>query len=268
MPIKAIFQILIISVCLCRVSYAQQTQTIKGFYLSNYAEDGSCDWEVKGKEAVVQDNFVFIDSIEAKYFSKEDTISVRSEKAQLNKDNMNILLKDNVHIENKSGMTMKTDSLNWEKDKNKLATDDQVKVENKNMQVVAKGLTANTDFKKVDFEKDVKVSLPDKDGKAFMTVTCSGPLEIEYNTQTATFHNHVVAESQDATLWSDKATVFFDYKAKKLIKIVSEGHVKILKDENVTLAEKATYLGEEKRIILEGNPRLIYFPKENEAFRN
>ena len=48
---------------------ASSEQRIMDFYLSNFKEDGSRDWEVKGKEAVIYDRYVDIDEMEASYYS-------------------------------------------------------------------------------------------------------------------------------------------------------------------------------------------------------
>jgi lipopolysaccharide export system protein LptA len=118
-------------------------------------------------------------------------------------------------------------------------------------------------MKKVDFEENVEVQLSDKEGRA-VKITCDGPLEIEYNEGVAVFNNNVTVDNKDGKLYADKTTVFFDNKEKKIVKIVSEGNVKIERENNVTFAQKATYFDADKKIILEGNPRLFYFPKDNE----
>ena len=48
---------------------------------------------------------------------------------------------------------------------------------------------------------------------------------------------------------------------KKIKKVISQGNVKIIKGDNITFAEKATYFGLDGKLVLEGNPRLIYFPE-------
>ena len=169
-----------------------------------------------------------------------------------------------VEIENEEGMTLTTDSLNWRRDEHAIDTDDWVQAHNADMQINAKGLSADTQFQKVGFEEDVAVQFPDAEGKNPITVNCNGPLEIEYNQGKAVFHNDVVVTDEKGKLFSDKATLFFDSATNKIIKIVAEGHVKIIQDENVTFAQKATYFGQEGRVVLEGAPRLIYFPKEED----
>ena len=129
-------------------------QKIKDFYLSNVKEDGSKDWELKGTEAVLRDNYVDINNMEGKYYSEKDTITVKSEKAKIDKQTMNADLKDNVELK-----------------------------------------------------------IPNKDG-TFVTVNCTGPLEMRYNGGLAIFNNNVVVDNAQGKLFSDKATVYFDTKIK------------------------------------------------------
>ncbi|MDP2923225.1 MAG: LptA/OstA family protein [Candidatus Omnitrophota bacterium] len=189
-------------------STQNSSQKINDFYLSNVKEDGTKDWEVKGKEATIRDKYVDINNMEGKYFSNKDTIFVKSEKAELNRESKDANLSDNVELK-----------------------------------------------------------IPDKEGN-YMIINCDGPLEMRYNDGIAIFNKNVVVDSKDGKLFSDKATVFFDAKDKTKLRMVAEGHVKIVKDDNVAFCDKVTYVGQEKNITLEGNPRVVYFTKKNEAIRN
>ena len=243
---------------------AYSQQKIKDFYLSNFKDDGTRDWEVKGESADIHDNYVDINDMEANYYTKDDTILITSDEARLNKENMDVYLKDSVHIENKEGATLDTDSLNWQREKNHVETDDWVKTTRDSMQIEAIGLSGDTQLKKAAFKKDVKVTLPDQESKEVTTAICSGPLEIEYSEGKATFNKDVVVTNPRGKLYSDKATLFFDIENKEIIKIISEGNVKIVRGNNVTFSQKATYLSKEQKVILEGRPRIIYYPDSEE----
>ena len=132
------------------------------------------------------------------------------------------------------------------------------------MQIIAKGLSADTELKTAEFSQDVEVTLPDKETKEVAVVTCSGPLEIEYNLGKAVFNDDVVATHPQGKMYSDKATLYFDTESKEIIKIVSEGNVKIVRDRNVSHAEKATYSQKDQKLILEGRPQIIYYPEDGE----
>ena len=243
---------------------AYSQQKIKDFYLSNFKDDGTQDWEVKGETAIIHDDYVDINDMEANYYTKDDTILITSDEARLNKENMDVHLKDSVHIENKEGATLDTDSLNWQREENRVETDDWVKTTRDSMEIEAVGLSADIELKEAAFKKDVKVTLPDKESGEATTATCSGPLEIEYNKGKAIFNEDVVVTHPQGKLYSDKATLFFDTENREIIKIISEGNVKIVRGSNVTFSQKATYLGKEQKVILEGRPRVIYYPDSEE----
>ncbi|MCF7870899.1 MAG: LPS export ABC transporter periplasmic protein LptC [Candidatus Omnitrophica bacterium] len=244
--------------------YPGNEQTIKDFYLSNFKNDGSSDWEIEGKEAVINGDIIDIQTMDANYYLDKETISVSSDQAKLNKKNQNIWLNGNVKIKNEQGWNLKTDQLNWQRTENYIKTDSIVETEKDSLFVKAKGLHADSQLKTADFKKDVKVTYKDKNQKDATTITCSGPLEIDYNKGRATFKEDVVVNHKQGKLFSDLAILFFDTKEKKIIKIISKGHVKIVRDSNVTFAEKAIYLAAEEKLTLEGSPRLIYFPEEND----
>ena len=240
--------------------YAQEH--IKDFHISNYNEDGSPDWVVKGREATVHDTHVDIEDMEAKYYSKDDTIDIESDTAKMDKKKMDVYLKDNVKIASKDGVTLETDSLDWQRTDNKINTKDWVEVKKDDFQLKAKGLDGDTQFKDVDFKENIQMQIPNEDGKDFTIITCKGPLEIEYKAGKAVFNDEVIVESTEGKMYSDKTTVFFNLDEKKMEKMVAEGNVKIMRGENITFAKKATYFGEDGKIVLEGQPRLIYFPEK------
>lgn len=244
-------------------SYSSNKQEIKDFYLSNFKKDGSSDWEIEGKNAIVDGDFIDIVTMNANYYMENDTISVKSNKAKINKKSQDIQLDGNVKIENKEGWNLKTEHLNWQRKENYIKTDSIVKTEKDSFLVKAKGLYADSQLKKADFKENVQVTHTDKNQKNATTINCSGPLEINYNKGQATFHDNVVVNHKQGKLFSDLAILFFDAKDKKISKIISKGNVKIVRDDNITFAEKATYLAKEEKLILEGSPRLIYFPKED-----
>lgn len=243
-------------------SYSSNKQEIKDFYLSNFKKDGSSDWEIEGENAVVDGDFIDIIAMNANYYMENDTISVKSNKAKINKKSQDIQLDGDVKINNKEGWNLITDHLDWQRKENYIKTDSAVRTTRDSFIVEAKGLYADSQLKKADFKKNVQVTHTDKDKKNATTINCSGPLEIDYNQGQATFHDDVVVNHKQGKLFSDLAILFFDSKDKKIVKIISKGNVKIVRDDNVTFAEKATYLAKEEKLVLEGSPRLIYFPKE------
>ena len=248
---------------ICLAAWGAAPEKIKDFHLSNYKDDGTQNWQIQGKQAFVYDNYVDIEEMEGSYHSVEDIISVKSQKARMDKVNFDVSLKKNVYIENKQGIKLFTDSLNWSRANSKIDTCDRVRIQQDKMQIKARGMNADTGLKTVDFKEEVEVIFPDKEGEVIV-ITCQGPLEIKYNEETAVFYNKVRVKHTSGELFADKATVFFDQKEKKIIKIISQGNVKIIREESLILAQTATYLGGEERIVLEGDPRVVYFSQGKE----
>jgi len=183
-------------------------QKIEDFYLSNFKEGSKKDWEINGKNAVVEDKYVNINKMEAKYYSNNTVMEVKSDKAKFNKENFNAKLEDNVEVK---------------------------------------------------FPVD----------KGYTTITCEGPLEIEYQKGLAVFNKNVVVENPDGKLFCNIAEVYFDVENKKLIKIIAKENVKIVQNENAAFSNQAIYFADTRKIVLEGNPKIVYFPKEkNEDIRS
>lgn len=239
----------------------ENKQSIKDFYLTNYKEDGSQDWEMNGDQAYIYGQYVDIDVLRAKYYTKEDTVAINSQTAKLDKENMNVYLRENVEIETDKGLRLETESLDWKRGENLIETEEYVKINNESMQIEAQGLTADTLLKTVDFEKKVEVVMKNKEG-GVTTITCDGPLEIIHDEGRAIFNENVIVVNEDRTMFADQATAFFDTVKKELIKVVSEGNVKIVQGENITLAQTATYFGKGQRLVLEGHSRTVYIPEK------
>ena len=233
-------------------------QTIKNFYLSNWQKEGK-KWELKGREALIRGDCIDIKNMQATYFLKERTILLNSEEGRVVRPDMNVFLKNNVNLKTDDGITLHSSSLSWQK-RRFLSTSDKVRLRRDSMRVEARGLLADTELGKINFKKDVKVDLVNEDEK--IIITCQGPLEIDYNQNKAVFNKKVVVVSPQGKIISDKSVLYFDKDKKRIVKIICEGNVKIEKDNNVTFAQKATYIEKDKRIILEGKPRLIIFPKK------
>jgi len=87
----------------------------------------------------------------------------------------------------------------------------------------------------------------------------------------------VKVEKQDITIFSDTMDVFFsmgqaatENKEKKSLvaanrieRIVSKGHVKIVRGLNVSYSEEAIYTALDKKITLSGKPKLVIYSEED-----
>ena len=258
--------IIIVFVLLCPLEVYPQ-QKVQDFYLSNYKENGSKKWEVNGKKATMRGNYVDIEDMKAKYFQNDDTIDIKSDKAKLDKRNMDVYLKDHVRVSDKKGVVLHSDALNWKKSSNNVSTDTKVDIEKKkSIKVNAVGMDADTALNKVKFKKNVKANLFRKGD--VIKINCDGPLNVDYNKGVAVFNKNVVVDSAQGKMFAHKATVYFDPKKSVVVKIIAEGDVKVIRDDNVTFSERAVYLAEEGKIMLKGKPRLVIFSKEKSKLFN
>lgn len=71
-----------------------------------------------------------------------------------------------------------------------------------------------------------------------------------------TFKGNVVAKQEEATLYANMITVYYDAEMKKMKEIVATGNVKIIHLERRATCQKATFLQNENKIILEGEATL------------
>jgi len=186
---------------------------------------------------------------------------LKADTGTINKVTGNIELKKDVVITSETGSQMKTDTLNWEKDKDLVSTPDTVVITDKNMEATGSGLEAHPQQQTAELQKDVTVKVkvePQKDPTKLVNITCDGPMEIDQRQNLATFNKNVVAVQEDKTLKADKVEVYFDPEQKKIKQLVCLGNVVITQGENVTYAEKAVYTAADQRIVLSGQPKLIF----------
>jgi lipopolysaccharide assembly outer membrane protein LptD (OstA) len=182
--------------------------------------------------------------------------------------------------------------LDWDRKNQTVTTADQVNIARDNMMAVALGASGEPNLKKVDLEKEVNVQIFPKEksaegsleNKTKITITCDGPLQVDYEAGIATFNNNVKVDRDDAQIYSDTLLVYFlnDLPSKdqepekkdaagaegvaamgsKIDKIIARGNVKIVQGENISYSQEAVYSGLSKKITLVGKPRLVIYSTE------
>ncbi|MCX5712739.1 MAG: LPS export ABC transporter periplasmic protein LptC [Candidatus Omnitrophica bacterium] len=274
-------------------------QQISGFSLAGYGEKGKKSWDITGKTADIYDTEVRLTDIIGKLYGATDDIKLTADKGTFDKKEGKMHLQDNVVITSTSGARLTTNSLDWDRKKEMVSTADLVNIYKDNMVTTSKGAVGHPNLNQVTLQKDVTVEMtlnamekdkPEDKGKVI--ITCDGPVEIDYQKNVATFKNNVKVDKQEFVLYGDTLDVYFltgpaakaveakpvpekpEKKAKndsatgfgmsssKLEKIVAEGHVKIVRGDNVSYCEKATYTGADRKIILSGQPKLIIMSTE------
>lgn len=242
-------------------------QEMHEFRLSSFSDKGKKGWEVKGSCANIFTDTVFLDDITANMYGDTDSMVLVADKGRYDKKDSRIHLEKDVVATTGSGARLATDSLDWLQNQQLVRTDDKVVIDKENMLTTAWGLRAKPDLNKVRLIKDVKVDIneqkPDSDLKNLTTITCDGPLEVDYKKEVAIFNKNVVVNNIDGEIYSDRMLVYFDFKNKKLVKIVARGNVKILKEGNTSYSQKAVYLPNEKTLVLTGRPKIIMYSEDS-----
>lgn len=260
--IKILFAVILIAVAFVPApAWAQSgvNQQFEGFNLQGYTDGGDKAWDLKGDTANVMQDTIEITNVDANQYGESD-VNIKANTGVVNKASGNIQLKKNVVITSESGSRLTTDSLDWQKDKDLVATEDHVKITDKSMTASGSGLQAQPGLKTAKLDKDVTVEVSPEPGNPksdTVTITCEGSLEIDQKVNIAVFHDKVVAVQTDRTLKADKMDVYFNPQAKKIDKVVCIGNVVILQGGNITYADKAVYNAQEQKFILTGRPKLI-----------
>jgi lipopolysaccharide export system protein LptA len=193
-----------------------------------------------------------------------------------------------VVITTDSGAKLTTDSLDWDRKNDVVTTKDKVNITRDNLIAEALGAMGKPALSKVNLEKEVKVQIiPEKKKDESpateadkITITCDGPLAIDYAKNFATFSNNVMVDRDGSQIYSDTMDVYFNSGAKaearpdtvaksdaglsnsKIEKIVCRGNVKIIRGPNISYSEEAIYSALENKITLLGRPKLILYSTE------
>lgn len=261
-------------------------QQINDFSLSGFGEKGKKTWDLSGKSADIFTDIVKLKDIKGNLYGETEQIKLSAEKGDFNKTEGKVHLEENVVVTTSSGAKLTSDTLDWDRKKQVVTTQDAVNIEKENMVTTAIGAVAQPNLNKVTLQKDVTVKInPAADeaqalvtGANKMVITCDGPMAIDYEKNIATFNNNVHVDRGDSQIYGDILEVYFKASDKKttsasgqnsammgsqIDKIVARGNVKIVRGENVSYSSEAVYEASTKKITLSGEPKLILYSTED-----
>lgn len=255
-------------------------QKILAFDLSNYAEDGTRKWRLKGDSADIFAEIVNLNNIDMETYD-EPKITLTALKGSYNKNNREISLFNDVRVLTSDGTSLITEYLKWNSDTDVITTDKPVKIVKSDVIANGNGAQAFPQMKKIILNEDVKVRLAksmigdietgpqEKEGQekagerpAKAVITCKGPLEIDYVKNIAVFKNDVLVDDKKGKIYSDKMEAFLDPVTKNIVKVIAEGDVRVVRDEDSTYSQKAIYTTEDQKIILIGEPKIYIHSTE------
>ncbi|MEA3347399.1 MAG: LptA/OstA family protein [Candidatus Auribacterota bacterium] len=85
-------------------------------------------------------------------------------------------------------------------------------------------------------------------------ITCSGPLNVDYNNNIAILNNDVFVEDKYGNIWADKIKLIFSEDKKKIERIEAFGNVEIKQEDKVATCEEAIFIMESRTVVLTGDP--------------
>ncbi len=259
-------------------------QQINDFSLIGYGEKGKKSWDIAGKTADIFDEVVKLKNVSGNLYGKEEDVNLTAKSGDFNRVNGRVYLKDDVVITTSKGAKLTTDSMDWDRKNQVVATEDKVNINKDNVAIVGTGAQGVPSLNKVTLKKDVRVDInPDTakkpaaelDFKDKVVITCDGRLVVDYEKNVASFYDNVIVERPDLVIYSDKLDLYFlvaDGKLKSakstksmassIDRIVASGNVRIVRGENVSYSQEAVYNARDKKIILSGKPKLTFYSGE------
>ncbi len=245
------------------------TQKIEGFNLEGYSENGNKSWDLKGDKADIIGNQVAVTNVNANSYGDED-MNLTAKRGTINKSTGDVNLQQDVVITAERGSVMKTDTLDWQRQKDLVSTNDPVTIEDKSMRVQGIGLEAHPGMKDATLKSDVMADIMAESSthkNNRIQITSDGPMELDQTTMTAVFTVNVVATepASGRQLKADRMEVLFDDQTKKIKEIVCTGNVEVQQGGNTTRSENLVYKADEQKMILTGRPKLVIDPGDNNA---
>lgn len=241
-------------------SYADDSpQQFEGFNLSGYTNEGQKSWDVKGDTAVFMGSMIAMTNIVAHGYG-EQKMNLTAKTGTVDQASGNMHLEKDVVITSDNGAKMTTNSLDWQREKDLVTTDDQVVLVHDKITAVGTGALAHPNLKTAQMNEDVTVKVKTDSpnpGEETVTITCDGPMEVDQAKQQAVFNKNVVAVQPGRQLKADRMELYFDDKTKQIKELICLGHVAITMGGNTTYSQKAVYRAADQKLVLSGQPKLI-----------
>jgi LPS export ABC transporter protein LptC len=240
------------------------SQQLQGFNLNGYNNNGEKAWDVNGTKANISDTNIQITNVDANAYGSQQT-NLTADHGTIDKTNGNVHLQDNVVITAKDrGTQMTTDTLDWNRNKDLVSTQDPVKIVDEQGVITGDGLMAHPNLKKAQINKNVKAKVhtqpqgePDDQ---IITVTSDGPMQMNDATMYAVFNIHVIAieASTGRELHCDKMEIWFNQVTKKIKKAICTGHVVAIQGPDISHADKMIYDGVSQVLTMIGRPKITF----------
>ena len=274
----SLFMLLLLSLCCIGICIAEEKkepaqQEMKDFSFVQYKEGGDQKWKLSGQSAEVVENKVNIEHLSALSFGQGTTLKLKANQGSFDKGDNLVHLRDNVVAATTDGTKLTTDYLLWDAETKNVSTDSAVNIKRPDMQISGTGAVCDMEGKTAELKEGISATFKsgeiDGDGRGgyetlpytmtgqVTTITCDGPLELNYKQNKAFFHGNVKVEDSRGNIIADRLDVYFNPQTRRVKCVVARGNVRIINGENITYSEKAIYLVDQGRVILPNRPKLI-----------
>jgi len=244
---------------------ATAQQEVKDFSFVQYQEGGGQKWKMNGRSAEVLDSRVNIEHLSALSFGEGTTLKLKANEGVFDKGENIVNLNNNVVMASTDGTKLTTDHLVWNAETKNVSSDVSVNIRRPDMSITGTGAVCDVEGKTAELKQDISASLVSGESgilnpetsKSQTTITCDGPLELNYKQNRAFFYNNVKVEDSKGSILADRIDVYFSPQTRRVKCVVARGNVKIINGENITYSDKAIYLVDQGRVILPNRPKLV-----------
>lgn len=269
-PRASVYSVLLLAVVLTGCSRAPATSAQKAepsettlpvakeeaevLTLASYTDDGRKQWEVLGKTANLAAEVIELMDITATAYGDEVNATLTAREGTFDRQARNVYLERDVKVVTTEGTTLTTQSLTWDSERQVAATDDWTTVQRDTLTVQGQGAVGSPSLKRVRFHEQVRVDL-----QPSTTITCRGPLEVDYERYRARFRRQVRVRDPRGEILADRMDVRIDPQTKRLSQVQCWGHVQIWQEAQWARAHRAVYRQRDGTIVLIGHPRVTFY---------
>lgn len=230
-------------------------EQVQAFNLASYADDGQKRWEILGTTADMTDSTIHLTDLTATTYGRKASVVLTAKEGTFDRERQFVHLHQDVKAVTTEGTTLTTPSLDWDAERQMGSTEEWATVRRSQMTVQGQGASAAPQLKRVRFQRQVRVDLPPA-----TTITCTGPLEVDYERTQARFWRQVHVQDPRGDIWADRLDAWMDPTSQQLTRVQCWGHVTIQQASQVAHARRADYQARRGTIVLIGHPTVTYYP--------
>ncbi len=230
-------------------------ERIQAFNLASYADDGQKRWEVLGTTADMAEQTIHLTDVTATAYHRTANVTLTAKEGTFDRQRQSVHLWEDVKAVTTEGTTLTAPSLDWDAEHQIASTEERATVERAGLTVQGQGATAAPQLKRVRFQREVQVDMVPA-----TTITCAGPLEVDYDRHQARFWHQVHVQDPRGDIWADRLDAWMDPKSRQLTRVHCWGHVTIQQTAQVAHARQADYQARSGKIVLIGHPTVTYSP--------